>query len=130
MSFVGLEDLQKASQKIIEVEVEGLGKVKVAKLTNKELREQANYIGSLADDPARALKVRYSMVGVALRKEDGSRMFSTLEEAEKVLDAIDYDTFMSLYYACILDINELSDEKILERAKKSRADQSTDATAG
>lgn len=133
MPFLNLEELHKiAEPSLITVAVEGVGSVKVAKLSNKEIREQAAYIAKLkeSEDPSLMLKVRYSMVGVALRNEDGSRMFASLEQAEQELDKLPYDVFMGLWLACVLDINELNDDAILERAKKFKADQFTGATVG
>ncbi len=132
MPFITLADLQKLpAQQLVEREVEGLGKIKVARFSNEELIEQSVYLKKLqaAEDSAVPLKIKYSMVAVALRNEDGSRMFKTIEEGEAVLSKMAYEQFMLLFAACVMDVNELNDEKILERAKKSLAAQSTDATA-
>lgn len=132
MPFITLADLQKLpEQQLVEREVEGLGKIKVARFSNEELIEQAGYLKKLhaVDDSAVPLKIKYSMVAVALRNEDGSRMFKTIEEGEAIFSKMAYEQFMLLFAACVMDLNELNDEKILERAKKSLAAQSTDATA-
>lgn len=132
-AFVTLEDLLNAGKsEIVEVEIEGIGKVKVGRLNNDELIEQSVYLNKLNDakDPASKLKSKYALTATALRKEDGSRMFATIEEAEKVFSKMPYETFMKFFVACVLDINELNDEKIVEQAKKFKADQSTGATAG
>lgn len=133
VAFITLEDLVKTKKPdIVDVPVEGLGVARVARLTNEELIEQARYTKKNIDsgDEASALKTKYGIVGTALRKEDGSRMFASIEEAEKVFNAMPYETFMKLFVACVLDINEINDEKIVEQAKKFKAGQSTGDTAG
>lgn len=130
LTFADIHQMQTAVIK--EVEVPTLGRIKVRVLTNEDIVKGQLYLKKLADegDPAIQQKGLMAVVANAWCKEDGTRMFLTIEDGVEELLKMRYENFSLLLRACVFDINDINDERIYERAKKSVADQISASIAG